>query len=39
MQKLDAGMVLADFRAELAPSGVSVEGFASDEVYVGGVIR
>lgn len=35
MQKLDAGMALADFRSELAPAGLSVEGFASDEVYVG----
>ena len=34
MGKLDAGMSLADFRAALAPAGLGVEGFATDEVYV-----
>ena len=34
MARLDAGMALADFRAALLPAGYSVEGFASDEVYV-----
>jgi predicted metalloprotease with PDZ domain len=34
MGKLDAGMGPADFRAALAPAGLSVEGFATDEVYV-----
>ena len=35
MQRLDAGMALSDFRAALAPAGLTVEGFATDEVYVG----
>jgi predicted metalloprotease with PDZ domain len=34
MHKLDAGMGPADFRAALAPAGLTVEGFATDEVYV-----
>jgi len=34
MQRLDAGMTPADFRAALAPAGLSVEGFATDELYV-----
>jgi predicted metalloprotease with PDZ domain len=35
MQQLDAGMSTAQLRDALAPSGVTVEGFATDEVYVG----
>jgi predicted metalloprotease with PDZ domain len=35
MQKVDKGLVLDDLRALLAPAGFTVEGFASDEVYVG----
>jgi predicted metalloprotease with PDZ domain len=35
MAQVEAGMTLAQIRAALAPAGVSVEGFASDEVYVG----
>jgi predicted metalloprotease with PDZ domain len=34
MRKLDAGLVLDDQRPLLAPGGIAVEGFASDEVYV-----
>ena len=34
MQRLDAGMSTADLRSALAPAGLGVEGFASDEVYV-----
>lgn len=34
MQQLDQGMSLAEIRTALAPAGMSVEGFASDEVYV-----
>jgi predicted metalloprotease with PDZ domain len=34
LAKLDAGVKLDELRALLAPSGISVEGFASDEVYV-----
>jgi predicted metalloprotease with PDZ domain len=36
MQQLDAGMGTPQLRAALAPSGITVEGFATDEVYVGG---
>jgi predicted metalloprotease with PDZ domain len=32
--QVEQGMTLAQIRAALAPAGVSVEGFASDEVYV-----
>ena len=35
MQQLDAGMSTAQLRATLAPAGITVEGFATDEVYVG----
>jgi len=35
MQQLDAGMGTAQLRAALAPAGYTVEGFATDEVYVG----
>jgi hypothetical protein len=35
MQQLDAGMGIAQLRAALAPAGITVEGFATDEVYVG----
>jgi predicted metalloprotease with PDZ domain len=31
---LDKGLALDDIRARLAPAGIAVEGFASDEVYV-----
>jgi predicted metalloprotease with PDZ domain len=34
MQQLDAGMGTPQLRAALAPAGLSVEGFATDEVYV-----
>jgi predicted metalloprotease with PDZ domain len=34
MRDLDAGLKLDDLRTRLAPAGISVEGFASDEVYV-----
>jgi predicted metalloprotease with PDZ domain len=36
MQQLDAGMGTAQLRQALAPAGITVEGFATDEVYVGG---
>lgn len=32
---LDAGMPLAGIRERLAPAGIQVEGYATDEVYVG----
>ena len=35
LKKVDAGLELDDLRPLLAPSGMTVEGFASDEVYVG----
>jgi hypothetical protein len=35
LQRIDRGMDLAGIREQLAPAGFSVEGFASDEVYVG----
>jgi len=35
MQQLDAGMGTAQLREALAPAGITVEGFATDEVYVG----
>ena len=35
MQQLDAGLSTAQIRAALAPAGLTVEGFATDEVYVG----
>jgi predicted metalloprotease with PDZ domain len=34
LQQVDAGLKLDDLRPLLAPAGISVEGFASDEVYV-----
>jgi predicted metalloprotease with PDZ domain len=34
LAQVEKGMTLAQIRAALAPAGVSVEGFASDEVYV-----
>lgn len=35
LQHLNSGLDLAAIREQLAPAGISVEGFASDEVYVG----
>ena len=35
LAQVEKGMTLPQIRAALAPAGVSVEGFASDEVYVG----
>jgi predicted metalloprotease with PDZ domain len=34
MAQLDEGMSTAQLRSALAPAGISVEGFATDEVYV-----
>lgn len=34
MQRLDAGLAMPELRASLAPAGLAVEGFATDEVYV-----
>jgi predicted metalloprotease with PDZ domain len=34
MQRLDAGLAMPELRAALAPAGLAVEGFATDEVYV-----
>jgi hypothetical protein len=35
MQQLDAGLSAAPIRAARAPAGLTVEGVATDEVYVG----